>query len=73
MTDNTTDRTPAGHLLCSMTQAHHDVLGAMLRADVILLPSQRQWVCKALDALRTAHGARVEAGDMRTQTQGAHP
>lgn len=72
MADGKPPRLSAVHLRYTLTQAHHDVLEAMLGADVILTPSQRQGVYKALDALRKAQGALVEPGDIRPIRRGAH-
>lgn len=71
MPDGTPQKLSAVHLRYTITQAHHDVLDAMLRADVILTPYQRQGVYKALDALRKAQGALVETGEMRATAKGA--
>lgn len=70
MPHDAAELTPVDYLLSSITQAHHNVLETMLRADVILLPYQRQGLCKALDALRKAHGTLIEASDIRATTRG---
>lgn len=72
MAESKPPRLSAVHLRYTLTQAHHDVLEALLGADVILTPYQRQGVYKALGALRNAQGALVETGDIRPIRKGAH-